>query len=386
MSAARLLPLLFASACGVFGLDPVADGVPADSAAPSPCTGLCVQGVNPDWGPLAGGTAVEVQGGGFGADAQVLFGSQPVETTVLDAGRLVVTTPEARVEGAVNVTVQSGGQSDTLYDAFTYLDGGGGGDDSGGSGDNRGLVSGLVELSYFVVACPSCFGASSYLDYSVAAAFHAPVEGSWLSWMPALGSCANDPSPTALSGQTQDVGDRVYLNSGAVSLALRRGGSGSAVIYQATALEQTDWVKNGAWDLELPELGAEVTGVAHGPQIFDTITPTALLADGAQAFSATINRSSARFTWSPAGVADGFVVRLDVYSSNGASYLGSVLCHASDSGSLTVPSGALSGYPSRALLAVWVYRLQIGGAERSDDGSTVESAASIGLLGTGTLQ
>lgn len=372
-----------AAGCGNFGLQPAPDSGGADSGE-VPCGALCVQAVSPDWGPLEGGTAVEIRGQGFGDAPEVRFGSQALEVTVLDEGRVVVTSPEARVAGGVDITVRAGDASDTLYDGFTYVDGGGGGDDSGGE-DNSGRVSGLVELSLFGVGCPSCFGSSSALDYSVAAAFHAPTAGSWFDWLPPVGSCALDPSPSALSAQYEDVGERVYLNSGPVSLSLRRQGSGSSAVYSAAGLDEGDWVSGGTWDLEAPDGNFDAANVAWGPEYFDDISPIAILEDGARAFTASINRSNARFAWSPSGVADGFIVRLDVYNSSGSAFLGTVLCHSQDTGSLTVPSSAFTGYPTRALLAVWLYRFQQGGGTRSDDGSTVQSGVSIGVLGTATL-
>jgi hypothetical protein len=63
-----------------------------------------------------------------------------------------------------------------------------------------------------------------------------------------------------------------------------------------------------------------------------------------------------------------------------------VACYDDDRGSMTLPSSSLSGYPSGALMAIYLYRHQVEQAIHPIDGSTVEGISLIGAIGTGTLR
>ena len=346
--------------------------------------------LDPSWGPVGGGTTVELRGRGFGDGAVVSFGSAALETTVLDDDLVLITTPKVNSEASVDVTITSGGASFTVDDGFTYADavpgdsGGGGGDDSGVG--PTGLVGGLVELSYFAVGCPSCFGVADSLDFSVAAALHSPVSGSWHSSLPTRGSCARDPATTSLSSSFIDVGARLFLSAGSRTITLNESGG----VYSAAGLAQSDYVKNTAWDLSATDGGSwgpfEVNDVLETPEGFTDLQPIAIAEDGSRAFTAKIRSTNASFTWAPSGVTESFILRLDVYTPNGSAFVGSIVCHSADSGGLTVPSSAFSGLPPGGLIAVWMYRYQTGETVLPTNGATLESAASIGLLGTAVLQ
>ncbi|MCK6523029.1 IPT/TIG domain-containing protein [Myxococcota bacterium] len=385
------LVALMMSGCNSFGLQEL-DSSSDESGGTGldPCAGqpLCIQSLDPSWGPISGGTTVELRGRGFAEGAVVSFGSAALDTTVLDDDLALITTPKVNSEASVDVTITADGETFTLFDGFTYSDadpGDSGGDDSGGVSPT-GLVGGLVELSYFAVGCPSCFGASETLDFSVAAALHSPVNGSWSDSLPARGSCARDPATSSLSSSFIDVGSRLFLSAGSRTITLNE----SAGVYSASGLAQSDYVKNTAWDLSATDGGSwgpfEVNDVLETAEGFTDLQPIAIAEDGARAFTAKIRSTNASFTWSPSGVTDSFILRLDVYNPNGTAFIGSILCHSSDSGALTVPSSAFSGMPSGGLMAVWMYRYQTSEAVLPTNGATLESAASIGLLGTAVLQ
>jgi hypothetical protein len=380
--------------CNSFGLQEL-DSSPDESGGGTgldPCAGqpLCIQALDPSWGPIAGGTTVELRGRGFTDGAVVSFGSAALDTTVLDDDLALITTPKVNSEASVDVTITADGASFTLYDGFTYADAdpgdsGGGGDDSGGV-NPTGLVGGLVELSYFAVGCPSCFSTTDYLDYSVAAALHSPVNGSWSDGLPARGSCARDPETANLSSSFIDVGSRLFLGAGSRTITLSESGG----VYSASGLAQADYVKNTAWDLSATDGGSwgpfEVADVLETAEGFTDLQPIAIAEDGARAFTAKIRSTNASFTWAPSGVTESFILRLDVYTPNGASFVGAIVCHSADTGALTVPSSAFSGLPTGGLMAVWMYRYQTGESVLPTNGATLESAASIGLLGTAVLQ
>jgi IPT/TIG domain len=83
---------------------------------------LAVTGVNPDTGPVAGGTNVTVNGSGFTGATMVQFGQVPAQNlTVTGNTQLTVTSPLATT-GTVDVTVTTpAGTSPTApADHFTY--------------------------------------------------------------------------------------------------------------------------------------------------------------------------------------------------------------------------------------------------------------------------
>ncbi|MCK6505352.1 IPT/TIG domain-containing protein [Myxococcota bacterium] len=396
-----LLPALLAG-CGLgAGLEQLAHDDSGLAQGP-----VWIDAVDPTWGPTAGGTAVSIRGGGFSGDVSVLFGSAELAVTVVDDTELVVTSPSTSVEVAVDVTVRTELGEAVLADGFVYSDDGppdtgdggaadggagdGGGGDGGGGGSEAGKVSGAVEFYYEVIACPSCFGVTEQLNVGAVATFHSPVSGTWTDWLPARGSCSTTASPAGPNSDTRDVGEWVYLESGTTSHGLRRVSAGGQTQYEVTGLAQGDWVRNSAWDLSVSEGGAwgpfNLSAVVKTTEGFEDVQPIAILNDGPQAFGAQISPTGATFSWSPAGIADGFLVIVDVYSASGTTFLGRVACYDDDTGSMTLPSSGLSGYPSGALLAIYLYRHQVEEAINPVDGSTVQGISLIGAIGTGTLR
>jgi hypothetical protein len=75
-------------------------------------------------GPLAGGTAVTVQGKGFAQGAGATFGGQPGTGVSVntDGSSLTVTTPAASAAGPVTVEVTNpDGKKGSLAAGFTYV-------------------------------------------------------------------------------------------------------------------------------------------------------------------------------------------------------------------------------------------------------------------------
>ena len=383
--------------CGRMGLESYAPGDKADTAALHEGP-LGVSDIAPTAAPLEGGTTVSVTGWGFAADTRFWFGGGEVGVSLIDDEHLVVSTPEVFSEATVDITIQADGHELVLPGAFTFSasapadDGGGGGDTGGSDGGGssaEGLTSGLVQLDYLAIGCPSCFGAADSYQVSASAAFHDPVDGSWFDWMPALGGCVVDPARSAPTSSTLDVGAHVYLEQGAGSIDLRRAGSGSSTTYAASGLGSADYIRSGAYDLTLPDGGAggpfSVSDAVVATSGFTDFQPIELLYDGASAFPRW-SASSMSMTWEPAYVAEAVVVDIVVYNSAGSTELGEVLCLAEDSGGLTLPSSAWSGFPNGSLLAVYFYRWQTTRSLSPIDRSTIEGVATFGFLGTAELR
>ncbi|MCB9778856.1 MAG: IPT/TIG domain-containing protein [Alphaproteobacteria bacterium] len=418
LSSPAALALLVAaslSGCGLGGLS--AWGTGSDTGVTDDHGPVWVDEVEPNWGPTDGGTRVVIRGGGFEGEVGVRFGGADLTVTVINDGEVVVFSPEAAVETGVDVTVTSDLGEFVVPGGFTYSDsgpptggdsgssdggggdggstggdggGGDGGGDGGGGGSAAGKVSGLVEYYYEVIACPSCFGVTEQLNIGGSARFHSPLSGSWNDWMPAKGSCSSSSSAGELTSSTEDVGDWVYIESGSTSVGLRRVTAGGQVRYEATGLTQAQYVRNASWDVNVASGswgGFEAPGVLKTVSDgFDDVQPVAILEDGTRAFSATIRAANATLTWAPTGISDSFITILGVYRAADGSYIGQVLCHTDDTGSVTIPASMLSSFPTGSLLAVYMYRYQLEDGINPVDGSTIEGVTMFGLIGTGTLR
>jgi hypothetical protein len=367
------------------GLQPLNDtDAQADGA-------VVIESIDPEWGSPDGGTAVTITGKGFEGALTVKFGNAEVGATRIDPTTILVETPFAGIEATVDVTVVSELGQDVLEDGFTYSDEAVGNDTD--DVDPTGKSGGVVELSLLQVACPDCFGLTSDLEVYANAAFHEPVNGSWTEWLPPSGSCVADPVQGGPASTLLDVGEWVYLTSGSRSIGLRRTSGSSGILYSATGLGNEDYARTAQYTVSVPdggELGGsfEVDNAVSTPQGFTSITPAELLyVDSSAAFAAPVRRSgSTTFTWAPSGGTGTFVILISAYHPSSGSYLGSVLCRDADNGSMSVPGSVLSAYPAGALLAVYLWRYQIEEWIIPANGATVESVATVGVLGTGVLR
>ena len=95
-------------------------GTPVNGAAPAPS----IDGVYPPQGPSGGATAVTIEGSGFTAATQVLFGSSPGTITKIKSDSEIVAVSPAGTAGTVDVKVvtppPAGTSAVTAGDHFTY--------------------------------------------------------------------------------------------------------------------------------------------------------------------------------------------------------------------------------------------------------------------------
>lgn len=83
---------------------------------------LAIDRVVPGHGPFTGGNVAILRGAGFTDSANVSFGEhavQPADHTLIDSRRLSVVVPDGEV-GTVDVSIEVGGVTFTLPDAYTY--------------------------------------------------------------------------------------------------------------------------------------------------------------------------------------------------------------------------------------------------------------------------
>ncbi len=386
--------ILFLLACGSVGLDQEKPG--GETTA-----GVTLTEVSPAWGPPDAETAVTLTGTGFEGAVTAWFGNAEVSVSRVDDQTLVATAPAAGVEATIDVRVRSALGEATLPGAYTYTD-----DppdptdtdadtdaDSDADADTdtdtdtaAGQVGGLIQFTLLQVACPSCLGYTDSLFVDATAGFHLPTRQSWIDWLPAEGACVVNPSPTAAASVFLDGGEWTYLTSGSVSVGLRQADG----VYSASGLDESDFVRNAGYDLSMPDSGSDLASLDvpdafTTPQSISDLTPLDILYTTPQtAFAARIRYNAASFTWSPSGGPGSFLLLLDVYTPQGA-FQDEIACLGPDNGALTIPSGYLSSYANNSLLVVGMYRYSIGGFDRPDNGSTVETVVSFGVLGTGVL-
>jgi hypothetical protein len=360
--------------------------------------------VDPYFGPTEGGTSVTLTVEGLDDATQIWFGDAELDVTKVSGNQLLITTPYLGFEAAVDVRVGNALGEDQWLEGFTYTDGGQpeppdtGGSETGDTQDTdtdtdtntnpSGKTAGLVEMSLLQVACPECFGMTTSVQVIATVGFHNAVSQSWLDWMPAVGSCGQDLTPSGLSVSFEDVGEYVYLSSGSRSVSLRKSNGSGGATYQSSGMTETDYVRTASFDLSVPnDPGKEAVGAIRTPQGWGSIEPFELLyTQSSSAFSAVIRKQNAQFSWSPSGGSGTFVILIQVYNQTGSQYLGSVLCRGNDNGAMTIPKAQLQSFPNGALLAVSLYRYQVENATLPGSGHSIEGIASFGVMGTGVLR
>lgn len=379
--------------CGSVGLDPTRHL--DDSASP-----VTIDVVDPSFGPVEGGNVVTISGAGFEGATTVAFGrADPVSASLIAADTISVLAPYSGVEATVDLTVTSDLGSATRTGGYRFGDeppdtgddtGSGNGGNGGDSGGDASGVAGLVEFSLLQIACPSCFGLASELEVSADAAFHQPVSGSWVSWMPPIGSCTSSATTTAPADTYLDAGSYVYLQSGSHSIGMvkttREGGPG----YEAAGLSNEDYARTAFYTVSIPggpDVAAEeVTDAMLTPQGFTSVTPEeTLFTDSRDAFSARVSRNGQVFTWLPFGGTGSFLILIDAYDARSGAPIGEGLCAGADNGSMTVPSSVLGAWPAGSLLAIYFLRYQVETPELAS-GASLEAVARVGVLGTGVIQ
>lgn len=379
--------LLALVGCGSVGLDPVQR---LDDSASGPVT---IDDVSPSFGPVEGGNAVTIDGTGFEGTISVAFGrADPVSAVAIDADTISVEAPYSGVEATVDLTVTTDLGSATRENGYAFGDappdtGSGNGGDNGGGSDG---VAGLVEFSLLQIACPSCFGLTSELEVTADAAFHDPVSGSWVSWIPASGSCTASASTSTPASTYLDAGSYVYLESGSHSIGMVKTSGSGGPGYEASGLDNDDYARTASYSLNISggaDVGAELVSDAMlTPQGFSDIQPTETLYTTSQsAFSARISRAGQAFSWAPSGGTGQFLILIDAYDGRTGTPIGEGLCAGDDNGAMTVPSSILGAWPSGSLLAIYFLRYQVETPQFAS-GATLEAVARVGVLGTGIIQ
>jgi hypothetical protein len=276
--------------------------------------------------------------------------------------------------------------ADSDSDADADADSDADADADGSSPD--GAVGGLIDVLYNVNACPECVEPiPPQLEFSANARMHAPVMGSWLDWMPPLGSCARDPVRTALASSGANLGNWAYLTQGS-SVSIGMGNDTSTNTYKAAGLDMSLWVNSASYAFSIPDAGFEVVGALSTPGGFTDVQPSGILEPAASAFSAPISSAAATFGWSPAGTGDGISISLLVFDGVTFAAKGEVNCWVPDTGAFTIPADLFyspTPYAENDVMFVLLHRYTVTHSTRPDDGSVIEAVAKKGVTGTALL-
>lgn len=351
---------------------------------------LAIESVAPDFGPVGGGTVVQLLGSGFDPSAQVYFGSARLDVDFVDTGLIEVVTPDAGGPLTVDVRLRQGAEEVVVAGGFTFTDGGDPDPDPDPGGGGR--VAGYAELTRLQVACPACLGTADIL-VSAGAVFHAPVAGSWEQNLPASGQCVVNPSGGLATGPGLDVGSAVQLRLGATQVALPRVSAAQGYQYSAPSLTLGDYVANGSYDLSAPGTSGgaiQLQGALRGADGFASITPVEMLYTQPEAaFQAVFSSASGgRVTWSPAGSGTGFLVAIEAFDAWSGAPLGrTLICHGPDNGLMNISGGQIAQLTGgqEALATVGLYR-RLRVTQPFPGGSALfEGVTMSGVLGTASL-
>lgn len=346
-----------------------------------------ISSLSPSEGPTAGGTEVVISGWGFGSVPSVEFGATSVDVTSVDDETLVVVTPGVNAAGAADVTVYSATGSYTAPDAFTYTDGGSGGDGGGLEG-----VAATAQISYQYNLCTDCWVPPA--DEEVASAtvsFFDPVTVDFLDWLPAPGACATNPLPTDPPLTYRDAGSFVYLNSGARSITLAQSLANDAITYTAStdmgSMQASEISHNSGYDLVVATGGTDIApytaeDVVYTGQFFEELIP---MPSGLFSYGLSSSQSTT-WAWQPAGVGSSlFYIEYDFYNQTTGAFLGMTVCVDYDTGTMATPPSAILGNRNN-LVVITLARLETGVSELPDGSGDLQYLSVTSIQGTGVVQ
>lgn len=378
-------------ACDEYGLDAQSwfgdSGLLTDTA--EDLADLRVDTVSPAVGPTSGNTAVTIVGAGFDDASQVFFGGTELTVTVVSDTVLNIITPAVSVEASIDITITSALGEIVVRDGYTYDDDPDTDTDTGGGGGSgaTGLTAGLVELYARFYACTECFGFNSIEQISASVTRHDPVSGSWLSWLPAVGSCTGSYTPPDLGVSGDNIGSYVYLDTPGVSIELAPANSHGVLSYSASELPFANYISNTSYDVSTSSGDWALDDALLTTSTFSALEPAVVFLgkDPRFIFTESLSSSRATFSWAPTGTSDDIVVMLEVYHPQNSSFLGNVLCRSSDVGSLTIPSSYFANFYVDSPAIVSIFRIRTQQLVDPSDGHTVESMSLFGYTGTAKL-
>lgn len=265
-----------------------------------------VTSISPTSGPLAGNTAVTINGTNFVGGATVTFGGVPATTTFDSDKKLTALTPAGASVGAVTVTVTNpGGKASTLNNAFTYetnvartitqatLQNPADASDSSGAATVSVMVIGHVEVPNVTAGTGAGSGVRAQVGFgTTVSATPAQTDFTWTdaSYVGDVdGAASGDKARDSYSGSVSLPGStgaqliyflatRFSVDGGNTWTLADRDGSSNGVL--ATQLARVtvvaasvEWCKLGGEAVEAPPMVA-LRGSAMGPVVYGQVFKT----------------------------------------------------------------------------------------------------------------
>jgi len=260
--------------------------------------------------------------------------------------------------------------------------------DSGNSDIDHTLTVGFVEYGFIQASCPWCFGLPTEISSWLYARFHDPTGSNHAAWVPREDEFCRQYYEAPVNAMNNDVGMSVTASAGSYSYNLSKTYDETGVVYKTqTYTNDSNYLRNT--DLSLTLDGADLSSDAfRSLEGFDYIEPyTMLYTEPAYAYAAPINKTSNTFTWGPSGIPDSFfTIHVSVYSYDGSSYYGTVICRSEDVGFMTIPGSYFAAYPSGSLASIHLIRHRMKDLHSSLLQGTIQTHVWWEVIGTGYVQ
>ncbi len=244
-----------------------------------------------------------------------------------------------------------------------------------------------VEMGLMQASCPYCLGLQQEINTTAYTRFHSPTTGDHTSWLPQQDGC-RDYYESNVSAPNKDVGQIVSLqNTFGDNITLNKTVDNTGVVYENSYIQDSNYRRNTFHTLNVQ--GKTAGNAIETLRGFDYIEPyTMLYVDPSYAFQAPINRSgSNNFSWGPSGDQEGFfTIHISVYSYDGGTYYGTVICRSDDVGYMTIPGSYFQQYQPGNITSIHMMRHKTKKQEYEDFEGTIESYSWWEVIGTGYIQ
>ena len=250
------------------------------------------------------------------------------------------------------------------------------------------LTVGFIEYGLIQASCPWCLGLSTEISSWMYGRFHDPTGANHSAWVPREDEYCREYYESPVTAINNDVGSLVSATAGTHAYNMSKTYDETGVVYKTQIYtSDSNYVRDIDLDLTLDGImmSSDTLKSLHG---FDYIEPyTMLYTDPSYAYAAPINKVSNGFSWSPSGDAESFfTVQVSVYSYDGASYYGTVICRGEDTGSLTIPGTYFSVYPSGSLVTIHMIRHRMKDLYSDILQGIIQSHVWWEVIGTGYVQ
>mgnify|MGYP003114326321 CR=1 FL=1 len=243
-------------------------------------------------------------------------------------------------------------------------------------------IGGYIHYHLRQVACPACMGETNEITVNFDARFHEKTFDTYTRHIPPQGQCTQTITQTVPSISLIDYGAEIKASANGQTIHAYRTPQGN---YFNTWYSDSIYLRDTIHSLSREENYEFAQFLSfHG---FDSIEPYELrYVDPSYAFAAPIYRSGATFWWAPYGSNTTFTITLAVYSPDGSSLLGYVVCSGGDTGMMTISGQYLSSYPSWSLVAVHMTRHKIENVLWEEANTFLETHMEWEVVGTGHIE